>query len=183
MTANEQLDQIQAELRDATVRMHQIVDPLSDEEWRRRPASGGWSAAQCMEHLNLSSRSYLDPFAHAIEKLKGYGLATPDHYKKSLMGWLIYRSLEPPPKRKYKTAPSFDPQTVVSKEDAVAEWERLQQSVSEFIESSRGLDVCAVRITSPFSPKISYNLFSAFCMIPAHQRRHLWQAERAIKGA
>jgi hypothetical protein len=33
---------------------------------------------------------------------------------------------------------------------------------------------------SPFDSRVRYNLFSAFRIIAAHQRRHLWQAEQAI---
>ena len=30
---------------------------------------------------------------------------------------------------------------------------------------------------SPFNSKLHYNLYSAFRIITAHQRRHLWQAQ------
>jgi len=33
-------------------------------------------------------------------------------------------------------------------------------------------------VQSSFNPRIHYNLLSFFAILAAHQRRHLWQAER-----
>src|SRR6266550_1044877 len=35
-----------------------------------------------------------------------------------------------------------------------------------------------VRLTSPFNARVRYNLYSCFTILPRHQHRHLWQAER-----
>jgi hypothetical protein len=36
-----------------------------------------------------------------------------------------------------------------------------------------------LRIRSPFDSRLRYNLYSCLTIIPAHQRRHLAQAEEA----
>lgn len=35
-----------------------------------------------------------------------------------------------------------------------------------------------IKIASPFDRRFKYNLFSFFHILLAHERRHLWQAER-----
>jgi len=35
-----------------------------------------------------------------------------------------------------------------------------------------------VRVTSPFNARVRYNLYACFTILPRHQHRHLWQAER-----
>jgi hypothetical protein len=37
-----------------------------------------------------------------------------------------------------------------------------------------------MKIISPFDRRVRYNVFSAFRIVVAHQRRHLWQAEQAV---
>jgi hypothetical protein len=33
---------------------------------------------------------------------------------------------------------------------------------------------------SPFNAHVKYNVYAAFCVLLAHEQRHLWQAERAL---
>ena len=37
-----------------------------------------------------------------------------------------------------------------------------------------------MKIVSPFDKRVRYNLVSAFHILAAHERRHLWQAEQAV---
>jgi hypothetical protein len=46
----------------------------------------------------------------------------------------------------------------------------------------RGLALDRVKITSPFAENRKYSAYSAFVLIPAHKRRHLWQAEQALRS-
>jgi hypothetical protein len=41
-----------------------------------------------------------------------------------------------------------------------------------------GLDVTTIRVTSPFNASLRYSAYSALHILAAHERRHLWQAER-----
>ena len=40
-----------------------------------------------------------------------------------------------------------------------------------------------VKLVSPFNARLKYNALAAFRILAAHQRRHLWQAERALESA
>ena len=39
-----------------------------------------------------------------------------------------------------------------------------------------------VMLTSPFNERLKYNAYAALRVLAAHQRRHIWQAERALRG-
>lgn len=41
----------------------------------------------------------------------------------------------------------------------------------------------ALKVPSPVSRHVRYNVHSAFLILAAHQRRHLWQARRAAERA
>lgn len=173
-----QLDQLKQMFDSATGRMHVLVDRLDQESWGRRPPGGGWSIAECLEHLNITSRSYQESLPRAIEQLRSGGRKPPAKYRCDLFGWMLRKSLTPPVKMKFTTPPPFNPDSIEPKEQVVAEWERLQDFLKERIEDARGLDLGAARIVSPFNRRISYNLYSAFHILETHQRRHLWQAEK-----
>ena len=72
------------------------------------------------------------------------------------------------------------PRAVRAKADAFGEFASLQSKLSELLNAARGLDLGKVKIISPFDKRVKYNVFSAFRILVAHQRRHLWQAEQAV---
>jgi len=57
----------------------------------------------------------------------------------------------------------------------------------ECLVAADGLPLSHVRISSPFNPRLRYDLYACFTILPRHPHRHLWQAEpvwreRAVKG-
>ncbi len=61
--------------------------------------------------------------------------------------------------------------------DAIRALERL--GLGEAIQEREGLALDQYLIASPFAKNMRYNLYSALVLIAVHERRHLWQAERA----
>jgi hypothetical protein len=69
---------------------------------------------------------------------------------------------------------------VRAKAEAFGEFAALQSKLAEILATTRGLDLQKVKIVSPFDKRVKYNVYSAFRILTAHQRRHLWQAEQAV---
>jgi hypothetical protein len=69
---------------------------------------------------------------------------------------------------------------VRAKAEAFGEFASLQQKLAELIQAARDIDLTRVKIISPFDKRVKYNVFSAFRILVAHERRHLWQAEQAV---
>ena len=65
--------------------------------------------------------------------------------------------------------------------ETLERFDYLQQEVQVRIDRSAGLAVDRLRMVSPFEARMKYNLYAAFSLIAAHQRRHLWQAEQVKK--
>lgn len=179
---HQQLDDLKRQLDEATIRMHRLVDDLDMESWGKRSALGGWSIAECMQHLNITSRSYEESIPKALATLRAKQGKEPSRYRRDLFGWLLSKGLEPPARKKFVTAPPFDPRSIEPRETVVAEWERLQSMMKELVDASRGLDLHGAKIVSPFNNRVSYNIYSVFHIITAHQRRHLWQGEQVRGG-
>jgi hypothetical protein len=99
------------------------------------------------------------------------------------IGWFVLRAQEPPVtrKRRIRTTKAFVPPGAGPKADVVHEYERLQRELIFLLVEAEGLALSRIKVPSPFLPKLRYSVYFALRMIPGHQRRHLWQAEEAIK--
>jgi len=176
-----QLARVRQELEAATEAMRRLVASVSDEAWARRPAAGGWSVAQCVMHLNTTTQEFLPRLDTAIREGREKGLTGAGLFRRDFAGWMLCKFVEPPYRMKVKTPAKFDPQEVVSREEALAEWERWQGELFTRVAAADGLALDKVKVVSPFAEKMKYNLLSALMVIPAHQRRHIWQAGQMAK--
>ena len=93
---------------------------LSSAQMSWRPQPGKWSIAQNLDHLNRGARS-LDTIASSIAAARAKGIIGNGPFR---YGWLsswIMKSMEPPPKRKFKAAKPYTPSPDVDAAKAVAD--------------------------------------------------------------
>lgn len=172
------LDAIEAELNDATERARRLVEQVDGRRFTVRPDPSRWSAAECLAHLSISSEEMLPALREAIDKAPRGG--RPHKVKMDWLGAVMRWFLEPPVRSRVKANARFVPRAVRAKAETLAEFTAYQQKLIETLHDARGLDVAGIRVVSPFDRRVKYNLYSAFRIIAAHERRHLWQAERAV---
>jgi DinB family protein len=177
----EPIEAIETELNETTERARRLVESTEPRFFTVRPHPSAWSAAECMAHLSLASESLLPTLRAAIEDGRKRGLTSSDHPAMELSTRLLKWFLEPPVRTKVKTAARFVPRAVRSRADAMAEFTSFQTQLLEILHSARGLALSKLKIVSPFNARLRYNVYSAFRIIAAHQRRHLWQAEQAVE--
>lgn len=174
---------IRDELNDTTSRLHRLVDTLDETAWGRSPTPGKWSAARCVEHLNLTSIAYLPLFRGAFKDARTRGLVAKNpSYELDFWGWLLVKMNEPPPRFRMKTMDAFVPPTIEPKDKVLREYDTLQSELIMLLEENADLALGKIKIASPFNEKMKYSAYSAFRVIPSHQRRHLWQAESVLKA-
>jgi len=145
-----------------------------------RPTPANWSAAECLAHLSISTDEFLPVLRAAVDDARNRKLFSEAAPKMDILGRVLRWFLEPPIRSRVKTAARFVPKSTRAKAEALAEFEALQSKLAAVIRDARGLDLRKVRLVSPFDKRVKYNLFSAFSILVAHQRRHLWQAEQAV---
>jgi hypothetical protein len=90
------------------------------------------------------------------------------------MVWLM----EPPARIRMRSPEQFrpaDPEILVR---AAEGFSASQDRLRRYIESASGRALTRVKITSPINPSVRYSLYAALRILAAHQRRHLWQADR-----
>jgi hypothetical protein len=176
---HEQIADLIAQLHAATAEGRVIVGSHPPEVLASRPAEGRWSAVECISHLVVTSEGYVPLMSGALKANVPVGGTL--RYKMDAPGWLIARSLEPPVRLRARTVHEFLPRPFGSATEALARFEELQEGTERVLESAEGYDLNRIMLVSPFNRRVRYNLYSCFQIVLAHQRRHLWQARRAIQ--
>jgi DinB family protein len=173
-----QLQAIERELALATTRAARLVDQTSESAFHRPPQPGHWSVGECLVHLSLTTQAYLPLIDDTLQIGRLTVPGTPARYRRDLTGWLLCRISEPPYRLKASTQPRFVPRAIGTRAEVLTEFVHLQQELTVRVHRAEGLELGRLRIVSPFDDRLEYSLYSAFRIIPAHQRRHLWQGER-----
>ena len=99
------------------------------------------------------------------------------------VGRILTWSLEPPPRLRTRTAAPFRPPPVEPVSGVLPAFAGQQARLVELLRAAEGLDLGAARVVSPFDSRVRYNAYSTFRVLEAHERRHLWQAARALAAA
>jgi hypothetical protein len=178
-----QLQEIAGQFTAARERVHRLASTVPADGWARRPAPDSWSPAECVAHLNLTSRVFIPQLRDALREARGLGGAAPKRYPLGVIGWLLWRMTGEGARGKVKTAAQFVPGATASPTELVAEFDALQDEQMEIVRGAEGLPIHRIRVTSPFNARVKYNAFAALSILPGHQHRHLAQAERAWAAA
>jgi hypothetical protein len=101
------------------------------------------------------------------------------------MGRFFVSKLEPPVKPSFRgRAPrNIQPRSEPPLGEALESFLISQDEVRAFLRENEGLDLARVSFQNPFLPLIRFSLATGLHAIPAHERRHLWQAWRVRRGA
>lgn len=172
---NEQLNEWHNALGIGMKRMSALYTGLTREQFNFKPSPDRWSVGQCIEHLNITMRVYLDIMEPVIEKA---GRKSNEPYVRGpFAGRFLIRALRKP-NRRYP-APGFfkpgddplDPGTV--REAFIQQARRMQKAIGQCDGQALG------KITMPW-PVLKFvkiSLAQAFELQTLHIDRHLKQAE------
>ena len=175
-----QLDEIKTQLDAASEKAVSIVNGVNFELLKKRPQPAQWSIAECLVHLNLSSQAEINVLSETCRQMPDKRTRVESRFKMDLLGRFLKWTLEPPPISifKMKTTEQFQPLDVKSPGEALPTFLDLQEQLKACADAVNGLPLDRIKVVSPFNRKIKYNLLSFFHILLAHERRHLWQAER-----
>jgi DinB superfamily len=169
-------DQLEAIERDAT----SLVAGLTEEQGAWRVTPGSWSVAECLDHLAVADRVYIEAMREPARRAQQQGRLRRRAARPGLLGGWFVRSLEPPPKRssKLKAPRKIRPRTAPPLADAFASFIKAHRDARAFLRDYADLDLASIRFPNPFVTGIRFSLATGLHVITAHERRHLWQARR-----
>ena len=170
------LDQLRACADDLSREAGPLVSGLDDDQVNWRPGEGrGWSIAQCLDHLAITTNTYLDAIEAAVRAApnrRGVAAApvTPGWFAR----WFI-RQLEPPVRLRMPAPGRIAPAPRRSASEAERAFLASLDRYRTALDAAANTDVNALRFANPFAP-IRFTVGAGLVVIVAHDRRHLWQA-------
>ena len=150
--------------------------------WQERPGES-WSIAQCLDHLTRINTLYMRHFMPVVESAATRADARPfDGLHPSVLGRMFLKVLEPPPRQRVKAPKVSIPASTLAIDDAREQYLRSHDGYRRMLELMAGFSVRGLRAQNPFVPVMPMRLSTVACVIPAHDRRHLWQARQVLQA-
>jgi hypothetical protein len=170
---------LRLEFEDSIGRGLELVARCDDDALRRRPAPDSWCAAECLEHLSMTMESYQRRIRKALDAEK----PRPARQKEemSFFGRIILAIFEPPVGRRFHTPTSLTPGPWLDRAVLSRRFDQSHRGMIKLIEETDPIDRMRVKIPAPGTERIKVPLLDTFAILAAHDRRHLWQAERAAQ--
>jgi hypothetical protein len=175
----EQAEALAGEVRAVSEDARRLAEEFTSRELSQPPAPGAWSAADNLMHLAITSQAFVPRMSRTLGKLADAGKRTPGRSRADWLGRIYVWWLEPPVRLKVRAPRPFVPPVGMASEDALRIFLAEQDHVVGLVGQSAGLDLAARKVPSAVSRYVRHNLYSAFRIVAAHERRHLWQARRA----
>ena len=140
-------------------------------------ATGGWSIAQCLEHLNRYGNYYLPQIQSGLNKKVPGG----NTFKSTWLGSYFTKMMEPSTgTKKVKAFKDYIPPTQLNAHAVVAEFIAQQETLLAYLKQARATDLNAVKIPVSIAKWIRLRLGDVLQFIIAHNERHMVQAKRNI---
>jgi hypothetical protein len=170
------------DIADAESAAAALVAPLTDAQANWQPGAGAaWSVAQCLDHLAKSNAVYTAHFLPVAERARAAGGGTFRGLRPTWAGRWFVKSLEPPPRQKTRTFKNLVPASSMPAAAALAGFLASHEPYRRLVAVAAAVDPNRVVAANPFIGMVRMRLATALLVIPAHDRRHLWQARQLVQ--
>jgi DinB superfamily len=155
-----------------------LARELAPEQLRWRPNEESWSIAQCVDHLAVAGHAYLAPLRQGVEEARRRGWARREPVEPSWIERKFIYTLEPPPRLRLPAPRKIVPGLAAEPAAVWRDFAAVQTEAATLLKESADLDLNRARFVNPFLPLVRMRVGSGFLVITAHERRHLWQAQK-----
>jgi hypothetical protein len=131
----------------------------------------------------VSNRVYLSAMKGSADRARAAGRLRKRPARPGVIGGSFVRYLEPPVRIKTRNPRRTTPRPSPALADAFERFMASQNEVRDFLGSVADLDLASVRFPNPFIPGVRFSLATGLHVLPAHDRRHLWQAWNVRRAA
>lgn len=141
-------------------------------------ATGGWSIAQCLDHLNSYGDFYLP---HIEKQMLNSEDANVAEFTSTWFGAYFTKMMDPETgKKKYKAMKGHIPASDLNAANVVGEFLRQQELIMSYLRQARKKDLNKIKIPISISKLIKLRLGDVFQFLIAHNERHMQQARRNL---
>lgn len=152
---------------------------LDDTTLLRPAANGGWSIAQCLQHLNSYGDYYFPLMDKSLKNANNQPIKSD--FESSWLGSYFIKMMEPETgKKKYKAFKGHIPAADLDAQAVVATFIQQQEWLLELLKKAQTTDLNAIRIPISITRLVRLKLGDVFQFIIAHNERHIQQAMRLL---
>jgi hypothetical protein len=180
MTLPDDLRAILQGLEKSDREAQELLAELDEERFNARPDERSWSVAQCLDHLNVGNRIYLEAMWSAVDGAQRKNATRLGPIQPWVLERWFIREMEPPPHRRLPAPRKIVPAARKSRAEVGEEWTRIQGQLRDLLHDAAPLDLNRTRFVNPFLPLVRFSVGTGFLVIEAHERRHLWQARQLL---
>lgn len=168
------------QLRQAEDAAEHLLCGKSREQTNWQPNQGAsWSMWQCFDHLARINRVYSQALLAAAENPRVARATTAQIVKPGLFSSWFLKGMEPPVRMRFKaTANVTPPSNGGDPQEALQAFLESHEPVRRVLDFWDRVNFNRVRFKNPFVPLLRFTVGTGLMVINAHDRRHLWQAER-----
>jgi hypothetical protein len=173
---NYTLEQLRSEVETILQFVETEVKKLPAEKLNQRPANGGWSLLECLEHLNR----YSDYYNPVLEKAISNNVATNERAEITLT-WLGKKSVEmisPENTRKQKTLKKMNPQGSLLNVTMVDIFLQNQQQLLTLLQKAKQANLGKKAVPVEFFRLLKMNIGETLLFMVLHEQRHFMQLQR-----
>lgn len=151
---------------------------LPEETLLKLSSKGGWSIAQCLEHLNRYFNYYLPQIEKGLSKDSSQPAA---FFKSTWFGNYFTKVLDPDTGQKpIKAFKEYKPQADLDAHLVIAEFITHLEILLTLLRSARHHDLNKIKIPISIARWLKTRLGDTFRFLIAHNERHLRQAQRNL---
>jgi hypothetical protein len=142
--------------------------------WQAEPGKT-WSILQCIEHLALADGHYTGAMREALKRSFP---ARTGPIRPSALGGVFLKRLEPPVTQAVRAPKVIVPRANKTAAEVMAAFLVAHEQIRAVIRDGAALDLNAIRFRNPLLPILRVRVGTGLLIMAAHERRHLWQANR-----
>ena len=181
MSLRSDLQQVIDEVDAADQRARSLDGALTDAQFNWHE-DGRWSIAQCIDHLATTAVVYGAAIKGGVDRARADGVIGGGPISPSFVGARFIASLEPPVRRRGRAPAAIRPTSRASRAEIMQAYYASHEGFRALVRSCADIDVNRATYPNPFLPLIRMRVGTGLRIVPAHDRRHLWQAEQVTSA-
>lgn len=149
----------------------------SKRELNWKPQADRWSAAECLEHLNIYSRYYNPAMKAAISKGNRVSVG---EFKSAWFGDFSVKSVHPDNTKAQKTLKRLNPALSELPDTVLDDFLNHQHELLNIITQSRIVNLNTIKIPTEIAKFMELRLGDCLRFVIAHEQRHIRQAQKVL---
>jgi hypothetical protein len=166
---------LESQLKTAT----SVYQNLTDAALLKPAKNGGWSIAQCFDHLNSYGDFYIPAISKGLNKATFSSQDTV--FKSTWLGNYFAKLMEPSKQmKKMKAFKNHVPKNNLNAHEVISKFITQSEALLNLIKAANDKDINAIKIPISLTTLFRLKLGDVFQFVLAHNDRHIAQAQRNL---